>query len=89
MSKYLGRLHFAPAKTRYISLQTGLRFRSRGYEQPPYQRACEITNSEWLAGSHYTNSNNDPCSGRLNSSSDDLKADAAVTRPSPTSFLEG
>jgi hypothetical protein len=36
MSKYLKRLHFAPAKTRYISLQTGLRFRSREYEQPPY-----------------------------------------------------
>jgi hypothetical protein len=89
MSKYLKRSHFAPAKTWYISLQTGLRFRSRGYEKPPYQRACGITNSEWLAGDHYTSSDNDPHFGRLNSSSDDLRADAAVTRPSPVSSLEG
>jgi hypothetical protein len=89
MSKYLKRLHFALLKTRYISLQTGLWFHSRGYEQPSHQRAYGITNSEWLAGSHYTNSDNDPCSGWLNSSSDDLRADAAETRPSPTSLLEG
>jgi hypothetical protein len=36
MSKYLKRLHFAPAKTRYVSLQTGLWFHSHGYEQPPH-----------------------------------------------------
>jgi hypothetical protein len=34
MSKRLKRLHFAPAKTRYISLQTGLRFRSHGVLPP-------------------------------------------------------
>jgi hypothetical protein len=50
MSKYLKRLHFALAKTQYIPLQTGLRFRSRGYERPPHQRACGITNSKQLAG---------------------------------------
>ena len=50
MSKYLKRLHFAPAKTQYIPLQTGLRFHSRGYEKPPHQGARGITNSKRLAG---------------------------------------
>jgi hypothetical protein len=85
----LKQLHFAPAKTRYISLQTGLRFHSRGYEQPPHRGASGMTNSRWLAGDHYTSSDNDPRFGRLNSSSDDLRANAAVTRPSPASPLEG
>jgi hypothetical protein len=89
MSKYLKRLHFSPAKTRYISLQTGLRFRSCGYELPPHQRACGTTNSRWLAGDHYTSSDNDPRFGRLNNSSDDLRVDTAVTRPSLASRLEG
>jgi hypothetical protein len=89
MSKSLKRLHFAQAKNQYIPLQTGLRFHSRGYEQPPHQRACGTTNSRWLAGDHYTSSDDDPRFGQLNSSSDDLMADAAVTRPSPTSPLEG
>jgi hypothetical protein len=89
MSKSLKRLHFAPAKTLYIPLQTGLRFHSRGYEQPPHQGAHGTTNSRWLAGDHYTSSDNDPRFGRLNSSSDDLRVDAAVTRPSPASPLEG
>jgi hypothetical protein len=31
-----------------VPLQTGLRFHSCGYEQPPHQRACGITNSRWL-----------------------------------------
>jgi hypothetical protein len=66
-----------------------LRFHSRGYEQPPHQRACGTTNSRWLAGDHCTSSDNDLCFGRLNNNSDDLRADVAVTRPSPTSPLEG
>jgi hypothetical protein len=33
-----------------VPLQTGLWFHSSGYEQPPHQRACETTNSRWLAG---------------------------------------
>jgi hypothetical protein len=33
-----------------------LRFHSRGYEQPPHQRACGTTNSGWLAGDRCTNS---------------------------------
>jgi hypothetical protein len=37
----------------------------------------------------HDSSDNDPRFGRLNSSSDDLRADAAVATPSPTSLLEG
>jgi hypothetical protein len=66
-----------------------LRFHSRRYEQPPHRRACGTTNSRWLAADHCNSSDNDLCSGRLNRSSDDLRADAAATRPSPTSPLEG
>jgi hypothetical protein len=66
-----------------------LRFHSLGYEQPPHQRACGTTNSRWLAGDHCTSSDNDLCLGRLNSSSDDLRVNAAVRRPSPTSPLKG
>jgi hypothetical protein len=39
-----------------VPLQTGLRFHSCGYEQPPHHRACGVTNSRWLAGDHCTNS---------------------------------
>ena len=48
-----------------------------------------MTNSRWLAAARSVRSDNDLRSGWLNSSSDDLKADAAVARPSPTSPLEG
>jgi hypothetical protein len=65
-----------------------LRFHSRGYEQPPHRRACGTANSRWLAADRCTSSDNDLRSGRLNSS-DDLRADAAVTRPSATSPIEG
>ena len=67
----------------------GLRFRSRGYEQPPYQGARGMTNSKRLTGNRPDSSDNDPRFGRRNSSSDNLRADAAVTRPSPVSPLEG
>jgi hypothetical protein len=46
-------------------------------------------NPRWLAAAHSGNSDNDLRSGRPNSSSDDLRADAAAIRPSPTSPLEG
>jgi hypothetical protein len=72
-----------------VPLQTGLRFHYRGYEQPPLQRACGTTNSRWLADDHCTSSDNDLRLGRLNSSSDDLRANTAVRRPSPTSPHEG
>jgi hypothetical protein len=72
-----------------VPLQTGLRFRSRGYEQPPYQGARGMTNSKLLTDNRPDSSGNDPRFGRRNSSSDDLRVDAAVTRPSPASPLEG
>jgi hypothetical protein len=72
-----------------VPLQTELRFHSRRYEQPPHRGACWTTNSSWLAAARSVSSNIDLRSGGLNSSSDDLRADAAVTRPSPTSPLEG
>jgi hypothetical protein len=72
-----------------VPLQTELRFHSRRYEQPPHRRACGTTNSSWLAAAHSISSDNDLRSGRLNSSSDDLRAYAAATRPSPASPLEG
>jgi hypothetical protein len=46
-------------------------------------------NPRWLAAAHSGSSDNDLCSKRPNSSSDNLRADAAATRPSPTSPLEG
>jgi hypothetical protein len=39
-----------------VPLQTGLWFHSRGYERPPHQRACGMTNSRWLAGGRCTDS---------------------------------
>jgi hypothetical protein len=64
-------------------------FHSRGYEQPPHRGACGTTNSSWLAAARSISSDNDLRSGQLNSSSDDRRADAAATRPSPASPLEG
>jgi hypothetical protein len=89
MSKCLKWLHFAPAKTQYITLQTGLRFRSHGYEQPPHQGARGMTKSKRLAGDLCSSRDNDLHLGRLNSSSDDLRTNAAVNRPSLTSPHEG
>jgi hypothetical protein len=60
-----------------------------GTNNPPHRRACGMTNSRWLAAARSVRSDNDLRSGWLNSSSDDLRADAAATRPSPASPLEG
>jgi hypothetical protein len=46
-------------------------------------------NPRWLADAHSGSSDNDLRSGRPNNSSDDLRADAAAIRSSPTSPLEG
>jgi hypothetical protein len=59
-----------------VPLQTELRFRPRGYEQPPHRRACGTTNSWWLAS--------DLCS-----SSDGPRTDAAARRLSFASPLKG
>jgi hypothetical protein len=72
-----------------VPLQTELRFHSRGYELPRHQRACGTTNSRWFAADLCTSSDNDLRSGRLNSSSDDLRADVVVKRLSPTSPYKG
>jgi hypothetical protein len=75
-------------KPSIFPLQMGFRFQSHGYEQPPHQGARGITNSKRLADD-LCSSDNDLRLGRLNSSSDDLKTDAAVKRPSPMSPHEG
>jgi hypothetical protein len=74
-----------------VPLQMELRFHLRRYEQPPttggpteQQKA-----NGWLVAARSSSSDNDFCSERSNSSSDDLRADAAAIRPSPTSPLEG
>jgi hypothetical protein len=59
-----------------VSLQTELRFRPRGYEQPPHRRACGATSSGRLAS--------DLCS-----SSHGPKTDAATGRLSFVSPLKG
>jgi hypothetical protein len=46
-------------------------------------------NPRWLADARSGSSDNDLRSGWPNSSSDDLRVDAAATSPSPTSPLEG
>jgi hypothetical protein len=49
-----------------------------------------MTNSRWLASDRCSNSSdNDLRLGWLNSSDDDLRANTAVKRPSPTSPHEG
>jgi hypothetical protein len=72
-----------------VPLQTELWFHSRGYEQPPHQRACGTTNFGWLAGDYCTSSDNDLFLGQLNSSSDDLRANTAVRSPRPRPHSRG
>jgi hypothetical protein len=72
-----------------VPLQTGLRFRSCGDEQPPHPEARGATIFGWFADDRSSSSDNDLRSGQPNNSSDDLRADAAATRPSPTPLLEG
>jgi hypothetical protein len=74
-----------------VPLQTELRFRLRRYEQPHMiggpaeQRKAD----EWLAAARSSSGDNDFCSERPNSSSDDLRTNAATIKPSLTSPLEG
>jgi hypothetical protein len=74
-----------------VPLQMELRFHLRRYEQPPtiggpveQQKA-----DRWLADARSGSSDNNLRSRWPNSSSDGLRTDAAATRPSPTSPLEG
>jgi hypothetical protein len=61
-----------------VPLQTELRFHLRRYKQPPT-----------IGGPAEQQKADDFCSERPNSSSDDLRADAAAMRPTPMSPLEG
>jgi hypothetical protein len=74
-----------------VPLQTKLWFHLRRYEQPPtIGGPAEQQKADGrLAAAHFSSSDDDFCSERPNSSSDDLRADAAAIRPSPTSPLEG
>jgi hypothetical protein len=62
----------------------GLRFRSRGYEQPPYQEAHGTTNCKRLTGNRSSSSDNDLRPGRQDSCSNGFRANAAAEKPSPT-----
>jgi hypothetical protein len=74
-----------------VPLQTELRFHLRRYEQPlTIGGPAEQQKADgWLAAARFSSSDDDFCSERPNSSSDDLRVDAAALRPSPTSPLEG
>jgi hypothetical protein len=74
-----------------VPLQTELRFHLRRYEQPHTigDPAEQQKADGWLAATHSSGGDDDFCSERPNNSSDDLRADAAAIRPSPTSPLEG
>jgi hypothetical protein len=67
-----------------VPLQMELRFRSRGYEQPPYQEARRTTNSKRLTAARSDSGGNDLCPGRQYSCSNGFRADAAAERLSPT-----
>jgi hypothetical protein len=73
-----------------VPLQMELRFHPRRYEQPPTLEG--LRDDKTPGGSPPPTpaaATNDLRSGRPNSSSDDLRVDAAAIRPSPTSPLEG
>jgi hypothetical protein len=67
-----------------VPLQTGLRFRSRGYEQPPYQEARGTTNSKRLTTTRSDSSGNNLYPGRQDSCSNGFRANAAAEKLSPT-----
>jgi hypothetical protein len=74
-----------------VPLQTELWFRLRRYEQPHTigGPAEQQKPDGWLTVARSNSSDNDDfCSGGPNSSSDDLRADAAAMRPSPMPSLE-
>jgi hypothetical protein len=64
-------------------------FAPAGTNNPHIGGPAGRQNPRWLADARSGSSDNDLRSGRPNNSSDDLRADTAATRPSPTSPLEG
>jgi hypothetical protein len=73
-----------------VPLQTELRFHLRRYEQPhTIGGPAEQQKADgWLVAARSNNDDDDFCSEGPNSSSDDLRVDAAAIRPSPMSSLE-
>jgi hypothetical protein len=73
-----------------VPLQMKLRFHLRRYKQPhTIGGPAEQQKADgWLAAARSSSGDDDFCSERPNSSSDDLRADASAIRPSPTSSLE-
>ena len=74
-----------------MPLQTEPRFHLRGYEQPHTiggPAGQQKTNERLAVARSSSGDDNDFCSGGPNSSSDDLRADAAAMRPSPMPSLE-
>jgi hypothetical protein len=60
-----------------------------GTNNPPHWRACGATKPQVAHRRPKSSSDNDLRSEQPNSSSDDLRVDAAAIKPSPTSPLEG
>jgi hypothetical protein len=73
-----------------VPLQMELRFHLRRYKQPhTIGGPAEQQKADgWLAAARSNNDDDDFCSEGPNSSIDDLRADAAAIRPSPTPSLE-
>jgi hypothetical protein len=73
-----------------VPLQTELRFQLRRYEQPPtIGGPVEQQKADgWLTAARSSSGDDDFCSERPNSISDDLRANATAIGPSPTSSLE-
>jgi hypothetical protein len=73
-----------------VPLQTEPRFHLRRYEQPHTigGPAEQQKTDERLAVARSSSGDDDFCSGGPNSSSDDLRVDAAAMRPSPMPSLE-
>jgi hypothetical protein len=73
-----------------VPLQTELRFHLRRYEQPhTIGGPAEQQKADgWLVVARSNSDDDDFCSGGPNSSSNDLRADVAAIRPSPTPSLE-
>jgi hypothetical protein len=82
--------HNEQTPTLKVPLQTELRFHLRRYEQPhTIGGPAEQQKADgWLAAARSNSDDDEFCSEGPNSSSDDLRADAAAIRPSPTSSLE-
>jgi hypothetical protein len=74
-----------------VPLQTKLRFHLRRYEQPhkiggPAEQ--QKTDERLAVARSSSGDDDDFCSGRPNSSSDDLRTNVAAMRPSPMPSLE-